>query len=282
MSSEYYVITNDEVADVQKTQETGEAAVGAGQGGFPLGLPNEDYPKKLTREQINLLAQCFVSNGLRVSKDSTNDLSYIVEAGTFMYRGEEVSYAGASAQAVTANQTNYIYLDLTTGSPVLTKSTSSFPADSGVTPHIRLAQIAAGASAYAYDDITDKRMANFIHVLGDAGGAYLDLSGTDDADGTGTMDIQVKTVAGDDIAGRYKMTVWLSTTQNGLPIADTDFSITTGGEIYEFTANAYYAAQSDATGLVVMNIDLVADDTVWVMAEIDGQVYTGSIAITGN
>lgn len=162
-----YVLSDAEVEAIQDTQASGEDTVGVGQGGYPYGLPHESYTKKGTRQQYIRDLQVAVSDMCRVDKDDTDDLSYLVTAGRFNYRGAVVTYAGAVDQAVTANNTNYIYLALTTGSAVLTVSTSSFPADAGAVPHIRLAEIVVGASSFDYDDITDRRQSAAWSVLGD-------------------------------------------------------------------------------------------------------------------
>ena len=110
------------------------------------------------------------------------------------------------------------------------------------------------------------------------------LAAFDDADGTGYMDIQAKD-AGliDDLGERVRMRCWIGTADFGAPVAqlDTDFSVTTGTELREITANADYEVISDATGNVVMNI-VAADGTYYVMAEVDGRIYSDSVTITGN
>jgi hypothetical protein len=62
-----------------------------------------------------------------------------------------VSYAGTASQAVTASNTNYVYL---TAAGVLTVNTTGFP-DPAVTPHLRLATVVCGGSSIT--SITDSR-----------------------------------------------------------------------------------------------------------------------------
>lgn len=110
---------------------------------------------------------------------------------------------------------------------------------------------------------------------------YLTVTGADDTDGTGTATIQVKDAAGNNLAQRFRVRTWISTADFGAPVARTDFSVTTGTQLREITANADYEVISDATGLVVMNIDEGGAGTVYVMAEINGRIYSsGAIAIT--
>jgi hypothetical protein len=148
-----YVKTADQVQAVQATQPAGEDVVGTAQGGFPLGLPREDYPKKLTRQELNMLEQLYVSNAFRVDKDDTTDLSCLIEPGRCDYRGAVITYAGAVNQALTANAINYVFLKFDTGSAVLEINITGFPADASIAPHIRLAIITTGASSYEYTDI---------------------------------------------------------------------------------------------------------------------------------
>ena len=122
------------------------------------------------------------------------------------------------------------------------------------------------------------------HLIG--GPEYLpklNLTGVDDADGTGSMTIQLQDGDGASLSSRFLVRTWFGgTTEYAAPSADTDFSVTTGTQIREITADADYEVLADASGTIVMNIDTVTNDTFYVMAEIDGKVYTGSVAITGN
>jgi hypothetical protein len=70
-------------------------------------------------------------------------LNYLLSDGTVG------TYAGSTSFALTASNTNYVYLD---SSFALTKSTSSFPA----TAHIRLATVVAGGSTIT--SVTDSRV----------------------------------------------------------------------------------------------------------------------------
>ena len=107
------------------------------------------------------------------------------------------------------------------------------------------------------------------------------LTAQDDADGTGKMALHVQDAAGNDLAGRFRIRTWIGTAAYGAPAAQTDFSVADGTELQEVEANADYEVISDAAGLVDMDIT-AADGTYHVMAEVDGRIYSGSIAITGN
>lgn len=216
---------------------------------------------------------------LRVYKDG--DLTFAVRPGKYFDGDTAVDYAGSTGNALTNNATNYIYL---TAAGVLTVNTTGWPAPSA-TPHLPLATIVTNAGGYSIQDgdLIDYRGRGLFTVCGLAKRQLvLALSGTDNADGTGTMDIQVQDRAGNDIAERFLIRTWIADAEYSAPDAQTDFSVTTGEQIRELTADADYEAIADATGLVTMNIDTAADKTIYVMAEIDGRIFTGSIAITGN
>ena len=98
-----------------------------------------------------LLAVARRAGDLRVHKDGA--LTFGVRAGKFMDGETARSYAGASAQPLTDNATNCIYL---TAAGTLTVSTSGFPA-AGTTPHLPLATIVTSGGAYDHQDVTDYR-----------------------------------------------------------------------------------------------------------------------------
>lgn len=226
----------------------------------------------------------------QVYKDGA--LTFGVRAGTFYDGDTERAIAAVTAQALTDDDTNYIYL-LADGT--LTVNITGFPNPSAA-PHVRLATITTASGDYDADpaagDLVDYRVACLFNVLtGDTGAVRntltadvpdLALSGVDDADGTGTMTIQVRDAANASLAQRFLVRVWIADAEFSEPDAQTDFSVTTGEQMREIEADADYEVISDASGTIVMNIDTAGDKTVYVMAEIDGRIYTGSVAITGN
>jgi hypothetical protein len=90
-------------------------------------------------------------NSLRVYKDG--ELCFGVRPGQFTDGATARNYAGASAQPLTDEATNYIYLS-TAG--VLSVNTTGFP-DPAATPHVPLATIVAADGSYDLDDVTDCR-----------------------------------------------------------------------------------------------------------------------------
>ena len=104
------------------------------------------------------------------------------------------------------------------------------------------------------------------------------MTAADAADGTGTMSIQIVGALGLALWRQHVVT-WISTADYAAPVATTDFSVATGVEHAETTANAEYDVIPDATGLIVM--DIADAGTFYVMAEIDGRIYSKAITITG-
>ena len=259
------------------------------------------------RQRHRVLAIIKAVNALRICKDG--DLTFGVRAGKYMNGDTPVNYAGAAAQALTNNQTNYIFI---TAAGTLTVNTTGLP-DPSTTPHVPLAAIVTSAGQYDVEDITDYRSraifqvlsaltpanantlsdgsnADALHVHAAVGLAEavqdlmpnLLLTGADDGDGTGTMTIQVRDAADNNLAQRFCVRAWIADAEYSEPDAQTDFSVTTGEQLRELEADADYEAISDANGTLVMDIDTTTDKTVYVMAEVDGRIYTGSVAITGN
>jgi len=98
-------------------------------------------------------------SALQVFGDGT--LAFGVRAGQFMDGDTVVSYAGASDQSLTNNQTNYIYL---TVAGVLTVNTSGFPTPS-TTNHLPLAEILTASGTFAVTDITDRRPRSIFQLV---------------------------------------------------------------------------------------------------------------------
>jgi len=104
-------------------------------------------------------------------------------------------------------------------------------------------------------------------------------------DGTATVTIQAKDANGADLAAQVLVRTWTSG-RAGADMAAaaaiaTDYSVTTGTEIEEITADGDYVVLTDATGLIVMDADDGQDGTLYFMAEVGGLTYSSSVAITG-
>lgn len=114
-------------------------------------------------------------------------LNVKVAAGTFRAStGTIVSYAGTSSQALTASNTNYVYL---TDAGTLTVSTSAFPG----TAHVRLATVVVGGSTVT--SITDSRLP-FVSAGVNNNTVYLALAGGTFADSGGVVTVGCGTTNG--------------------------------------------------------------------------------------
>jgi len=114
-----------------------------------------DYYKQLSR----LTDSMVILTGCEVYKDGA--LTYGVRAGRFIHAGQVVAYAGSTGNALTDDQTNYIFL---TAAGVLTVNTTGFTDPAA----IRLAEIVAASGAYsiADGDITDRRSDALLRTMG--------------------------------------------------------------------------------------------------------------------
>ena len=138
------------------------------------------------------------------------------------------------------------------------------------------------------ETLTDDSNADSLHVHGAAGlesavqdlVPTLSLSGTDDEDGTGSMDIQVVDAAGNDLAQRFLARVWIADAAYSEPDAQTGFTVATGEQMRQIEANADLEVISDAAGLISMDIDAGGAKTVHVMVDVDGRIWTASLEIT--
>ena len=115
------------------------------------------YTTDLKKEAIVLRVLKSLPQALRVFKDG--DLTFGVRAGEFLDGATLREYAGADAQSLTDDATNYVYL---TAAGALTKNTTGFP----TTPHVPLATIVTASGGYAHDDITDCRSRSAFQVVG--------------------------------------------------------------------------------------------------------------------
>jgi len=137
-------LTNSEAAALSGTTDTDTDLV------YPTNTA-ADYANSIFRaiHRLNTIAEAV--NQLRVYKDGA--LTFGVRAGKYLNGDTPVNYAGADEQALTDDDTNYIYL---TAAGTLTVNITGFPTPSA-TPHVPLATILTASGAYALSDITDYR-----------------------------------------------------------------------------------------------------------------------------
>lgn len=110
---------------------------------------------------------------------------------------------------------------------------------------------------------------------------YLTVTATDNANGTAAIAIQAKDAVGNSLAQRFRVRTWVADTEFGVPAAaDGDYSANgTTVELEEYDADADYAVISPATGLATMVLDS-NDGEYFIMAEIDGRLYSDDVTIT--
>jgi len=114
--------------------------------------------------------------------------------------------------------------------------------------------------------------------------AYITVTGADAASGgTGTITIQAKDAGGNDLAARVMVRTWIGTADDLGEDALTDYSVSTGVEVEENTADADYTVASDTNGVIVMDIDKAggAAGSVYAWAELGGRIVaSGEVALT--
>lgn len=108
----------------------------------------------------------------------------------------------------------------------------------------------------------------------------LTLTGTDNEDGTGSMEIDVVDTDGAAVLSNHLIRLWISTTSIGAAAAVTGFAPSTGTETFEYLSEGDYDIISDENGVVVMDINNGGAGTVYVMAVINGKIYSTSLVIT--
>ena len=212
------------------------------------------YTTDLKKEAIVLRVLKSLPQALRVFKDG--DLTFGVRAGEFLDGATLREYAGADAQSLTDDATNYVYL---TAAGVLTKNTTGFP----TTPHVPLATLVTASGGYAHDDITDCRSRSAFQVVG----------GLTIAAGAESADKRTVTIQ----AGpwRQKVRLWIATSDYGAPsAAGNTVSVVTGTTLETVLANADYEVISDAAGTVEVDVTISGAASRYVLAEVDGRIYS--------
>jgi len=94
--------------------------------------------------------------------------------------------------------------------------------------------------------------------------------------------VQVKDAAANVLAQRFAVQLWLAATDFGAPDATGNaVAITTGTALQTVTAHAHYTVISDANGAVVFDLTVAAGGSRYVLAEVDGRIYSsGEVEFT--
>ena len=207
-------------------------------------------------------------NALRVCQDGA--LTVEIRPGHVVVGSTEYDYAGSAGDAVADNQTNYVYVTETNlGADTVTINTSGFPSDG--TFHIPLAVVLTGSASasgtnFHYRDITDWRDRGILAVTG-----YAQISA--EAEGTYAANERRITIQG--ISARQLVRLWVGVADYGAPSA-TDNAVTIEtGTIYETeTAHAAYKIITGSGGELKFDLTIAGAATRYVMAEIDGKIYS--------
>ncbi len=145
----------------------------------------------------------------------------------------------------------------------------------------------SGAEA---ETLTDGSNGDGLHTHGIAGldSAVQDLvpqlsisAGAEDGGSKRTISVQVKDLAGNNLAGRKLIRIWITAAADyGAPnAAGNTVAVETGTEIQEVLADAHILLETDATGLAEIGLTVAGAATRYIMGDIGiSQVSTGAVA----
>jgi len=99
---------------------------------------------------------------------------------------------------------------------------------------------------------------------------------------THTVTIQARDAADNNLAERFLIQLWVDDAEYGAPDATGNtVAVTTGTTCETVTVNAHYTVISDANGKVIITLAVAGDATRYVMAEVDGRIYSsGALSFT--
>ncbi len=244
---------------------------------LPIG--ESPYHTSFYRMLYRLLDVSRRAGDLRVYKDG--DLTFGVRPGRWMNGQAEVVYVGSEANALANNLDNYIYL-LPDGT--LTTNTTGLP-DPVDQPHLPLAKISTSLGTYAHGDITDLRGRALYRPCGGLVGDLeaqavsliptLSITAAAEVSDVRTLSVQVCDAAGSDQAGRFVIRTWLAESEFAAPSATgNSVAVSAGSALRQIQANADYELISDSSGLVSLDVTITSTATRYLMAEIDGKIYS--------
>jgi hypothetical protein len=211
---------------------------------------------------------------LRVYADGT--LSVGVRAGAFFDGGTLRTIAAVEGVGIYDDATNSLYLDAAGQLQVVT---TGFP-DPATSPHLRLATVTTSNGAYDFDDVVDCRSAAMFALADNGRTIHVEATSVDNTDGSATVTCQVVDPSGANRAGRALLRTWISDTDFGAPSAVTDLTVSTGTEIATHAADADVDVLTDATGEAVLDVDLSASGTRYLMVSLGGHVTSETLSIT--
>lgn len=254
-----------------------------------------------------------LGNRFRVYKDGT--ATFGVRAGKLDDGDTTYTYAATTGQSLTNDQTNYIYLSIASGALALTVNTTGFPdpsttphlplasiaMGSGTYDHSDITDcrqcavfsLIHGMAAANGNTLSDGSNADSLHTHGtiglDANAVSasklaaavqdmipdLNITGGAEAADKRTITLQARDAAGNNLAERVLVRVWIAPGEYGAPDATGNTVAVETGTTYETeAANAAYKIISDATGKVDIGVTISGAASRYVMAEIDGRIYS--------
>ncbi len=92
--------------------------------------------------------------------------------------------------------------------------------------------------------------------------------------------IQARDAANNNLAANVLVNLWIATAAMGAPSATGNtYALTTGTSVFAFTGqtNAHYSVLSASSGAVVFNLTVAGAATRYVMAELDGRIYSSGV-----
>lgn len=101
-------------------------------------------------------------------------------------------------------------------------------------------------------------------------------------DGDAYITLTVGDSEGNALTGYFVLDVWISESAYAAPSDLGTLTATTGTLLVEQTDDALAKVVTNSSGVAVLNLDLVSDDTAFVQAIVLGRVGADSEAITGN
>jgi hypothetical protein len=276
-----------------------------GETGFKYHAPGDaNYYTEGQRQRQRLLTLAgAMGNRFRVYKDGV--LTYGIRPGKLEYGDTTLSYAGSSGNALTDDATNYVWLYHSGGALAIGTSTSDFPNPS-TTPHLPLATIVTASGGYAYTQITDFRQlgcfglnsaatpavlnvlvggssADALHTHAAAGLSSalreaiprLAITATAESNEARTITLQVQDAAGNALAGRAMLRVWMSNVEYAQPDDPANgFTIDSGTVYQEEQAGLAYKLITTADGSASITVLLYGAGWRYLMAEFDGRIYS--------
>ena len=127
---------------------------------------------------------------------------------------------------------------------------------------------------------------NTIHRKEDLGSAlkealyYCSVGAVDRGGLTATCLMRARDSLGVIMKERVLIRTWIADADMSEPDAQTDFSVGLGEQMYEHEAEADYTVISNSDGKVEMNIEVAENKTIYIMAEIDGRIYSDNVTLT--